>query len=362
MRRVRAFIAFAAVAGGFLISSCDKHSIDVPQSNDPVFKASGTIDSDEFTLVAGDDNAFMFTSMKTENNVSVFSGELSNGDLSIEMDIYDGLLDIPNHSVINSLPSQHTFSRMLTSPIAVLSKDAFPNADVINYVSWIVDGGAPVLNNLEITEPGKYQVCAEIVFWDGSSNTLCSDLVLGYKRHANFHIKHFLNQSGSLTAYVDDPQVAIERIRWYMDNEFVSEDSQLLFSELSQDNHILRAEVLFENGVKRSKNMIVDGSLNGKFIDDLTFFETGTLALINRDFNIRIKLKENGTVYSSDIINNSLNTVSFDDISYYGTDANGNDVYKLRAHINASVNDIQGVNGSRELSFDTTFGIAIPSN
>lgn len=362
MRRVRAFIAFAAVAGGFLISSCDKHSIDLPQSNDPVFKANGTIDTDEFELVAGNDNAFMFTTMQTENNVSVFSGELSNGDLSIEMDIYDGLLDIPNHSVINSLPEEHVFSRILTSPIAVLSKDEFPNADVISHVSWIVDGGAPVLNYLEITEPGKYQVCAEIVFWDGSSNMLCSELILGYKRHANFHIKHFLNQSGSLTAYVEDPQVAIERIRWYIDDEFVSDDSQLLFTGLSQDNHILRAEVLFMNGVKRSKNMIVDGSLSGKFIDDLTFFETGTLALINRDFNVRVKLTENGTVYSSDRINNSLNTVTFDNISYYGKDASGNDVYKVKAHVDVNVTDVQGVNGSRELSFDTTFGIAIPAD
>lgn len=362
MRRVRAFMAFVAVAGGFLISSCDKHSIDLPQSNDPVFRANGTIDSDEFELVAGDNNAFMFTSMQTENNVPVFTGELSNGDLAIEIDIYDGLVDIPDHSIINSLPSQHAFSRISTSPIATLSKDAFPNADMINQVTWTVDGGAPVLNDMVITEPGKYQVCAEIIFWDGSSSTLCSELILGYKRHANFHIKHFLNQNGSLTAYVDDPQVAIERIRWYIDNEYVSDASQMLFTGLSPENHILRAEVLFVNGVKRSKNMIVDGSLSGKFIDDLTFFETGTLSLINRDFNIRVKLTENGTVFTSDRMNNSLNAVTFEDISYFGKDGNGNDVFKVKAHINANVTDVQNVNGSRELSFDTTFGIAIPAH
>ena len=66
--------------------------------------------------------------------------------------------------------------------------------------------------------------------------------------------------------------------------------------------------------------------------------------------------------YSSDRANNSTNSVSFDQVSYYGKDASGNDVFKVKAHIDATVSDVQGVNGSRELSFDTTFGIAIPQD
>lgn len=361
MRRARTFIAFTVVLGGLLMSSCNKHSINVPQSNDPVFKAEGTIDANQFELVAGDDNAFMFTSIESENNVPIYSGKLSNGDLSIEIGIYDGLIDIPGHNVINSMPYELIFSRKTTSPIAFLSKESFPNADIIDHVSWSVDG-LDSLNTMTIYEPGKYQVCADIVFSDGSSNVLCSELILGYARHANFQIKHFLNQNGTLTAWVEDPQVAVEKIKWYLDDVLISSDAELTYNQLSDENHILRADVSFENGVKRSKNMIVDGSLSGKFIDDLTFFETGTLALLHRDFNIRLKLVQDGITFSSDQTNNSLNTVSFSDVSYYAKDANGNDVYKVKAHIVATVIDVQNVNGSRQLEFDTTFGIAIPKD
>ncbi|MCJ8292557.1 MAG: hypothetical protein HRT58_21665 [Crocinitomicaceae bacterium] len=361
MRRARTFIAFTVVLGGLLMSSCNKHSIKVPQSNDPVFKAEGTIDANQFELVAGDDNAFMFTSIESENNVPIYSGKLSNGNLSIEIGIYDGLIDIPGHNVINSMPYELIFSRKTTSPIAFLSKESFPNADIIDHVSWSVDG-LDSLNTMTIYEPGKYQVCADIVFSDGSSNVLCSELILGYARHANFQIKHFLNQNGTLTAWVEDPQVAVEKIKWYLDDVLISSEAELTYNQLSTENHILRADVSFENGVKRSKNMIVDGSLSGKFIDDLTFFETGTLALLHRDFNIRLKLVQDGMTFSSDQTNNSLNTVSFSDVSYYAKDANGNDVYKVKAHIVATVIDVQNVNGSRQLEFDTTFGIAIPKD
>lgn len=362
MRRAKALIAFTVVLGGFLMSSCEKHNIVVPQSNDPVFTAKGTIDAAEFELVAGDDNAFMFTSIENEHGVPVYTGNLSNGNLSIELGIYGGLVDIPIHKVLNSFPAQHNYSRKSTSPLAILSKESFPNVDVIDHVIWEIDGETQASNTVTIYDPGKYQVCANIVFVDQSSSVLCSELILGYARHANFTIKHFLNQNGTLSAWVEDPQVEIEKINWYLDDVLISSESEISYPQLSNSNHVLRADVNFANGVKRSKNMLVDGGLTGKFIDDLTFFETGTLSLLNRDFNIRLKLEQDGVTYSTDQTNNSMNTVSFSDITYYSKDANGNDVFKVKAHIAATVLDVQNVNGSKSLEFDTTFGIAIPKD
>lgn len=362
MRGAKAYIAFTVVLGGLLMSSCKKHTIAEPNSNDPVFTAEGTIEGNAFNLVAGDDNAYMFTSIEEENGIQVFTGELSNGDLSIEMGIYDGLIDIPGHEAVNSLPSDHHFSRKAATPVVVLSKEAFPNVDVIHEVVWSVSGFASdSLNTMTIMEPGKYQVCANIMFIDMTSEVLCAEMILGYERHANVNIKHFLNQNGTLTAWVEDPQVAIEKVEWFLDDVLIAEASQFAYDSLSTDNHILRAQINFENGAKRTKTMIVDGSLSGKFIDDLTFFESSTLSLLYRDFNVKLKLEENGITYASDIANNSFNTVSFTDVSYYGKDADGNSVYKVKAHVVATVHDVQNVNGSRDLEFDTTFGIAFPS-
>lgn len=360
MRRERAFIAL--IVGAFLMTSCNKQTVEVPQSNDPVFRVDGTVDGAPLTLVAGDDNAFMFTQIKEENGVAVYSGKLSDGNTAIEIEIYDGKVDIPLHSPMNSFPEEFVFSRKSSAPLAILDKDLFPNASVINTVLWSIDGVFYGDIDVEIDEPGVYEVCADILFNDGTSNVLCSELILGYERHANCQIKHFLNQNGTLSAWVVDPQVEIEKIEWTLDNELVSTDSEISLADISPENHILRADVYFANGVKRTKNMIVDGSLSGKFIDDLTMFETGILTILNRDFNVRVRYEKNGVTYSSDLVSNDMNSVIFDDIKYYAKDASGNTVFRVTAHIIANVKDVQGVNGMKVLDFETSFGIAIPKD
>jgi len=361
MRRAKAFIAFTVVLGGFLFSACEKHTIDVPNSTDPVFKAKGTIDGSAFDLVAGDDNAYMFTSIEDEDGIELFTGNLGDGDFSIEMGIYDGKIDIPGHKVINSLPSTFVFSRMSTTPLAILTKNAFPNLDVIEHVNWIIDGVDEGSDSVIIMEPGVYNVCADITFIDQSSAELCSELVLGYERHANCNIKHFLSPNGRLTAFVEDPQVAVEKVEWFLDDVSVSEQPEFVYDNLPTGNHVLRAQVNFVNGVMRTKSMVLDGNLTGKFIHDLSFFETSVSTLLNRDFNIRLKLEQDGITYRSDLTDNSANSVTFSDMSYYGKDASGNSVYKVKAHVTATVKDEQNVNGTRDLEFDTTFGIGFPT-
>ncbi|MFK7786689.1 MAG: hypothetical protein AB8B56_16340 [Crocinitomicaceae bacterium] len=361
MRRARAFIAFSVVVGGLLFSSCKKHTIDQPNSTDPVFKVEGTIDGSALNLVAGDDNAYMFTSIEQENGIQIFTGNLSDGNISIEMGIYDGLVDIPGQEAIKGLSGSHAFSRMLTTPLAILTKDDFPNVDLIDHISWIVNGTAETGDSIVIMEPGIYSVCADVVFTDQSSAQLCSELILGYERHANSYIKHFLSPEGTLTALLEDPLVAVEKVEWFLDDVLISKQAEFFYKDLGSGSHVLRAQVNFENGVKRTKSMIVDGDLQGKFIHDLTLFETMFSTLLNRDFNVRLKLEENGTTYSSSSANNSINTVSIDDVTYYGKDASGNSVYKIKAHVVATVQDIQNVNNTRELDFETTFGLAFPA-
>jgi hypothetical protein len=286
---------------------------------------------------------------------------LSDGDFSIEMGIYDGRIDIPGHEAINSLQNSLVFSRKSTSPLAILTKYAFPNIDVIDELTWTIDGVSQgSQDSVVIMNPGVYNVCADIIFVDQSSAQLCSELVLGYERHANCDIKHFLSLDGRLKAWVDDPQVAVEKVEWYLDDVLISEQPLVEYNGFPTGNHILRSDISFANGAKRTKSMILDGDLTGKFIHDLTFFETSISTLLNRDFNVRLKMVQNGVTYRSDLVNNSANLVTFNSIDYYGKDLSGNPVYKVKAHIVASVKDEQNVNGTRVLEFDTTFGIAFP--
>ena len=52
MIRVRKYIVVALGITALLITSCKKHTVEIPQSNDPVFRADGSFDGEAFSLVA----------------------------------------------------------------------------------------------------------------------------------------------------------------------------------------------------------------------------------------------------------------------------------------------------------------------
>ena len=78
------------------LASCKKDEVVLPESNDPIFRVDGTFDGQNFSLIAGDNNAYMHTMTEIVNGVEVFSGNLSNGDFSVEMGVYNGLVDMPS--------------------------------------------------------------------------------------------------------------------------------------------------------------------------------------------------------------------------------------------------------------------------
>ena len=92
MRRVWIDSFGAILLAGLALNSCKKHVPDMPESNNPVFRVDGTFDGVDFTMIAGDDNAYMHTSSEIENRVHLFQGDLSDGVNSIQLEIYDCLL------------------------------------------------------------------------------------------------------------------------------------------------------------------------------------------------------------------------------------------------------------------------------
>lgn len=359
MRSVRKYIV--AVIGVALISmsSCDKHRPEMLYSNSPVFKTVGTFDGQDFSLIAGDDNAYMFTMLNIENGVNLYSGNLTNGDFSVELGIYDGFVDYQTKHIYSELPDEFLFAVKSSSALLVLDKELFANVNLISEVKWIIDGEFIGNDYVEISEPGIYLVTAEITFNDNTTETLSSELIVGYERHANFQIKHYLNQNGLLTAWVEHGDEPIEKVRWLLDGVPVSDESELQI-ELDSMSYNLTADVSFENSVVRVKTMLVDGSLSGKFIDDLTFLETGTLTLQNQDFHLYVKIEKDNEIFLSSFANNNGGSVEVTAMDLYGENAEGQAVYKLNAHIKVNVSSSYG-GAVHEVEFDTVFGIAIPN-
>ena len=357
MRRdwIKSIVWIAVITVTF--ASCKKKQIELPEENSPVFRVEGTLDGQEINLVAGDNNAYMYTSWKTERGVSVFSGNLSDGSTSVELEIYDGFVDMPDRNKTIPESSGLQIATESSVPYAILSKDNLPNIGLISNLDWVVDGVNMGSGDVEIVEPGIYNVCAHVTFYSGAYVNLCSELIIGYQHNANCFIKHYLNQNGILTVWAEASSKPIDKINWYADGQLLGMNTELQIP-IDSSSYELSADVFFTNGVVRSKKMVVDGSLGGYFINDLSFFENSPATTSTRDFDVRVKVTQNGVTYSSDLANNDASTVDITNVTYYGTNDYGDNVFKIEGAVNAFVADEQG--NVKEVSFNTHFGFAIP--
>lgn len=344
------------VAGMLLnISACRKDQINLSDSNDPIFKLSGTFDGDDLTLVAGDNNAYMHTGLSVENGVNVFSGNLDDGTTAVQISIYDGLIDQPNHHPIENLPVQPTFARDSDNVLAHLSKSVFPNASLIDQIEWSIDGSVVAVDSFNIVEPGYYNVCAKIRFYDGTLTELCNDLIVGYSKSADAKMLHYLNQEGGLSVWLEANNQPINKVKWYLDGNEMTND--IMFNT-SVDSlfHLVEVYIQFVNGAVRKKSMIVDGSLSGKFVTDFTSIESDIVST-NQDYNVLVRVFKDGKVYSSSNLDNSISKMEILDVDYYGLNEIGQTVYKVKAVVDAKVAEYY--NGAeKDVEFETTFGIA----
>ncbi len=352
----------AGCASLFALASCKKDTIIIPEANDPVFTASGTIGSEAFEIVAGDNDAYMYTMTQEENGVSVFSGRISDGDFALEMGIYDGYVDKPGHHAPSDLTNvTPVFARDAEGDVLLLSKSLLTTLDQSQYIEkirWFVNGDAVGLNEAVITQPGKYEVCAEVTFLGGEIEQYCNDVIAGYELSANCSID-FSIQQGLLNAGIDAMGNPVEEVQWFIDDVFYQSVPLLSGVSIGQGFHRVTARVRFENGVERTKTVLLNGS-NGLFAaNDFTIFENMTPGnVIPRDFNIRLKIEKGGKSYTSLTAENASSNVVITNVEYYGPNDQGKDVYKITAVVSALVREV-GTLKIVPVKFSTTFGLEI---
>lgn len=339
------------------ISSCKKEEIEDPITpNSPVFKAEGTLGTESFDVAAGEDNFYMQTFSDVVNGVDFFSGKLSNGVFEIEMGIYDGNLDISSANFSQGLPENIGFAIFPSQPITTLSKEMLPNSLMIDQVKWYVNGVLAGTNTANIMTPGIYNICANVTFLDGSEGTLCNEMILGYAKHATCQLRHYLSSGGIFQGWVDNSSETISSVKWFIDNVHVSDNIKLI-TPMDQQSHMITAEISFQNGVKRKKSMLIDGSLSGKFIDDFSVFENATTA-VNWDFDVSIKVKKDGKQYISAITNNESATLQITDVNFYGTNSAGKAVIKISADVTCQLKDTATGN-LVPFTCSTVFGVEV---
>lgn len=344
-----------------ILVSCKKEELPVPESNEPVFTIEGTIGNEAVSLVAGDNNAYMFTGTFNENGVDVFSGNLSDGTTSIEIGFYDGKLDLPSVNAEEFAFNSLKFSRNMHDTIAVLSKSIFKNYQNIESVSWYINNSLAGYNEVALTEPGNYEVCAMISFFDGSQKSYCNNVIVGYDLIANARLKHSVNQYGQIMAWVQYLESDIEKVKWFLDEVLIAEteNKEPLNYPVDSLLHVLRAEIKFVNGAERTKSVIVDGAKHFRDVEDLTNYEMGSYLQEYRDFNVRLNITKNGVQYSSEECDNTTSTMKINSVDYYGKNQNGKSVFKLNADVDANVKNM--VTGTIDaVHLNINFGVEIP--
>lgn len=345
-------------------SSCKKDVVEIPQENDPIFRADGNLGNESFSIVAGDDNAYMYTMTEIENGVNVFSGEISNGNFSIRLGIYDGYIDKPNHIVENDLLNvAPIFAYNADQELLVLSKNtmlSLSQSQSINKIEWFVDGDWKATNEYVIKEPGKYHVCAEVYHFGSSApSMLCDDVIVGYNKNVNCQID-FSVIGGTLNAEINDMGYGMESVEWFLNGNSLGTTPNLYQQQLPGSYSVLSAKVVFSGGFVRTKSVLVNGSNSQLTANDFTIFEQQANSTVpNRDFNIKLEIHKDNKYYTSIDCSNAGSTITITGFEYYGKNDNGNDVYKISATVNAEVK-AAGSMKSIPVNFSTTFGIEIP--
>lgn len=374
------FILVVALCAGLF--SCKKDEIEIPESNDPVFTTEGSFNGEAFSLIAGDNDAYMYTMTQTEHGVEIYSGIISDGDMRIELGIYDGNLDIPTDVFQNALATNALgFSTYVDTPLVVLSRDIlnqFSGNQTIEQVNWFIDGVWKSEDTLVIMQPGRYMVRAVVDFYDpGVPNLITEDyvneLIIGYRNNGNFAIDLGATQPGYFSAGITDltsdaGSGTAQSIEWLMNGSPIS-SSTFIQDSLPDGMNELEAKVTFDvTGAVRTKKALIGwpaGVASVPFVaPDLTVFED--IAKLNqpcqnRDFNVRLRIHKNGIDYSSEYAANQSgsSSINITGIEYYGKNSAGKDVYKVTADIAAFVAEAPYSNPI-PVSFHTVFGFEIP--
>ena len=359
MKHLIKHISFIIAIGVLILSSCTKNKIEIPESNDPIFKLEGAFGGEAISLVAGDNNAFMHTMTYMENGVNLYSGQITDGNLSVKIGVYDGFLDFPVNEAIEEIASSTPIFAINSSvALAELSKNDFSNSSSINEIEWFINDQFAGINDVQITEPGLYNVCAVITFMDSSVDSLCNDMIVGYERTANCSIDYSVDQSGYLNAGIDNMGYGVAQIKWFQNDILISTGTNLQMNLPSVMTNI-KAEVHFSNGVVRTKSILVNGAYPNHAIDDFTMFEISMPIVLQQDFNVKVEIMDNGITYYSVLSDNTGSTINITNIEFYGKNSANQDVYKITANVSAYVKPTTGFIDT-PVSFTTTFGIEVP--
>ena len=353
--RVRISIAALVILG--VLTACKKDKFEIKQDNDPVFTLTGDFNGENLSLIAGDDNVYMNTYTEMVNGVELYSGSIGTINEFVSLGIYNGNVDFAQNflqDILPTLPPQFAMNTPLTNWIQASD---YMSLGAIESINWSVNGITQTTTDLNITKPGKYEVCAQITYQDLTQKTICNELIIGYASHANALV-NFNTQAGNINAQLTPIMSSISSVVWKLDGVTIGNATSLL-ANIGSGTKELSCTIVFANGITRIKRMLVNGMEPEKNVRDFSACEIYQNSPYFQDYKILLKYMKNGVEYRSDFADNAQSTLFVSSFEYYGKNANGKEVYKISLTGNINL----GKSGSSTVypfSFNSNFGIEIP--
>lgn len=310
---------------GLFAIQCKKTELpDVPQDSSPVFNIDGTLGETAISLHAGQQDAFMHTSVEQLNNIHLYSGELSNGQIAFKVQFFPRNVDIPSlYNDFTEMESYNIAQPFGTESLLTISLSDFPNSDLINKISWTVDEVEQSESTLKIYEPGKYLVCGTFYFNDGKIESICNSIIVGYKLHVNYKLDFTLSSGSVVAANIIAPDNAISKINWYIDNVYQS--NEIDFHPTSTpDKFNLKAKVEFENGVVGTREIFINKLNPSNSIIDFT--SLGQKSSLTWDNTVLFTIVRDGQTFTSIIGPIETPHFNIDEISDFKVNSKGNKV------------------------------------
>lgn len=347
------------LAGILLLGSCTKDVIEpLPEENSPIFNVSGQIDGQPLSISAGESGAFMNTSTTLENNVKQFKGSLDNSQTGFSISFSDGMIDIPSFdSNIEDFESFQIAPFTNGEPLATYSIGDFPNSQNIYSIEWSIDNEIQNGSTLEIYEPGKYNVCASVTYQNGTQGYSCNEVIVGYQKNVNSVLRHMITQNANTIAYLDSPNEMISSIDWMINDSIVATGNSENYKTgyLNLNEYRLGANVTFQNGVERKKEIFVNTENANNYIGDFSILENQST--LQWDHTATVIVRHNNKEYRA--IQNSSNSasISINDVISFSDNLSGDQVSIFKGTMSCSFIDLSTeeiVDGE----FDFSFGVA----
>lgn len=338
------------------IFSCKKKIVEIPPTNEPTYSAKGTIGDDELNFVVGDDESTYSYENAITNSVRIYQGKLFKGDQELQVSIFSGDVDKQVSSDIASLINSNKilFASNSTEGFYRCSKEDFPNSSQIKEISWKVDGEYAGSNSLEILTPGVYQVCARVFYFSTGYAEFCNEVIVGFRKNASFQLEYSLN-GGNFNSWINCSNSSVSSVKWYLNDSLISQEN-IFGGILPQNENIIKAEVNFTNGVKRTRSIYLNKTENSKSLFDFAKLENNFTSIW--DHKLKINYRNGTKEYSSVNLLNENADFSLSSVNLLGPDENGNNIYifkgkltaKLKAKSSAEVVD---------LDLDISFGLSL---